>query len=288
MHVSISMKRRAGDEDLREYSKRFKPSETEEMSTIAQRKEMARRRRAFRKKTGLSPTLMYGPALRRTPVRSNIRVGGFMGIENKFKDFPSVDHTLVESWAGGEYDDPTAGCLSMAAQGDGPSDRDGKVFRINKILIRGYIYTTATESATAPTADHLVRLCLVQDKQTNGAQLNAEDVFVTQGVSGEDVNSVRQLENIKRFNVLKDKQYLIRNSYAVVNEGAVNQFARGRSMVPFKISYTFKVPMEVNCGSTTAVVANCRDNSLHLIGCVSALHGSTMGITYGCRFRFVG
>lgn len=222
------------------------------------------------------------PVARRRP---NARTGGYVGLEKKFID-QSFTGNFSSTWAGGELDPTGSSVLTLgaAAIGDGPSDRDGRQVKIHSIYIKGVLTYAAQESLTAPPDDQIVRVALVLDRQTNKAQLNAEDVFGTIG-AGLDVYSVRNLEYVKRFKILKDKTWRMPVSTAVVNEGAVNQFAMGQVSIPFKLAYTFRTPITVEYASagTTGVIASIVDNSFHLIGTASS---TTAGITYRCRTRF--
>lgn len=212
------------------------------------------------------------------------RIGGFTGIEKKFVDFFKQVDAFSLTWAGGEMDPGTADALSAIAQGDGESQRDGRVAVLHSVFIKGFLSIAAIESSAAPLDDIVVRLAIVQDKQTNGAQLNAEDVFKTLA-SGDDTNSVKNLQNSARFIVLKDKTWLIPRARAVSNEGAANLFSSPRILVPIKMGTTFRKPIRVNHTGTTAVIASVADNSIHLIGC--ATNASAL-LSYSTRIRFTG
>ena len=214
----------------------------------------------------------------------NKRTGGYEDLENKFVDYNVAGDAFSTQWAGGEMEDGTALSLSAVAQGDGESQRDGRVYYINSVHIKGFINIDVAEAQTAPGADSLARIALVWDTQTNGAQLNAEDVFLTIG-AGEDVNSFRNLRYSKRFIVLKDKMLRLPTSTAQLNEGSANAFANARVRIPFAINKKFKKPIKVRCSGTTAAVSSITDNSLHLIG-TSTLASTTL--TYQSRCRFQG
>ena len=214
----------------------------------------------------------------------NRRTGGYEDLENKFVDYNVAGDAFTTTWAGGEMEDGTALCLSSVGQGDTESTRDGRVYHINSVHIKGFINVDVNEGVTAPGADALARLALVWDTQTNSAQLNAEDVFKTIG-AGEDVNSFRNLQYSKRFIVLKDKLMRLPTSQANMNEGAQNLFANARVRIPFAINKKFRKPIKVRCNGVGATVAAITDNSLHLIG-TSTL--TSTDLTYQSRVRFQG
>ncbi len=211
------------------------------------------------------------------------RIGGFTGIEKKFVDYIDNDDPFSSTWAGGEMD-PTTNAVSAIAQGDGENQRDGRVATLHSVFIKGFMSVAATESSIAPLDDIIVRIVLVQDKQTNGAQLNAEDVMDTISAAV-DINSVKNLQNSARFVVLKDKTFLLPRGRANTNEGAANLFASAKILVPFKMGVTFKKPIRVNHTGTTANVTSVADNSIHVIGTTSNVEGL---LTYRSRVRFTG
>ncbi len=214
---------------------------------------------------------------------ANVRTGGFMGLERKFKDYEVSADSFTTVWAGGEMDDGTALSLSAVAQGDGEDQRDGRVYTIHSVHIRGYVELSSLEDSVSPINDVIARIALVWDTQTNGAQLNAEDVYLTTS-AGKDVNSFRNLQESKRFIVLKEKTMTLK-AYGQTNAGAQNLYTNGAVRIHFKINKAFKNGIKVRCKGTTATVASISDNSLHLIGTANA---TTVVLNYESRIRFTG
>ncbi len=211
---------------------------------------------------------------------ANLRIGGFIGIENKFVDFERPLTGLATTWAGSELDEATALSISSIAQGNGESNRDGRVANLLSVHLKGLLRLASQEAQVDPDFGGTVRLILVLDRQTNGAQLNGEDVVT---VTTTDVNAWRNLEFSKRFRILKD----VRIPFPVTNMSTfqVNDFSTSQQEIPFEMHVVFKKPIVVNFTGTTAVVASIADNSIHLIGI------STLGIhqiTYVSRVRFRG
>lgn len=233
----------------------------------------------------------YGPRqmTQYVPVKSNIAnasTRGYLGIEKKFQDGALATTALSATWTGGEVDPATFLGFTSIAQGDGESQRDGRQCKITGIQITGQIFNGSAESAAAPVDGTFVRLILVHDTQTNGAQVNAEDVMVT-GV-GADANGYRNLQYLKRFVVLKDKKFVLNRSNQT-NEGAANLFAAPVQYTNFKMNVKFNKDggLLVNYTGTTGVIANVTDNSVHLIACYGGA-GVAPYITYNYRTRFVG
>ncbi len=211
--------------------------------------------------------------------KQNIRTGGFASIENKFIDVELDATAFATTWS--TMEPATEDALSAVAQGDGESNRDGRIYHINGIFIQGHFAMPASESNNAPVSDQECRIALVLDTQTNAAQLTATDVM--DGGQTKDYHAFRNLQFTKRFRVLKDKKVVL--NVENTNEGAINLFANKLVVKNFKINHTFKPPLRVICKGTTAVIASITDNSLHLIGVGSS---TTSQLNYQCRLRFTG
>lgn len=216
-------------------------------------------------------------------IARNLRTGGFLGIENKFVDYRVDDDAFTNVWAGGEMEDGTALSVSAVAQGVGESQRDGRKYSINSVFIRGTLEIPSSESEMTPRPDFVARVALVLDKQTNGAQLNAEDVFKTIGAA-HDIDSFRNLQFVDRFQILAEKKIRI-PQWGQTNEGAINLFSSPNSIVPFKMSFVFKKPLKVTTKATAAAIASIIDNSIHVIGTATS---PTLTLSYTSRCRFTG
>lgn len=220
----------------------------------------------------------------------NIRTGGFVGrfrdplVEKKFSDANVAADAFTTVWAAGEMN-PGVGsinCLSGVAQGDGESQRDGRVYNIHSIHIKGFINLNSVEASLTPLADVVARLALVWDTQTNQAQLEAENVFLTIGAA-QDIDSFRNLQFSHRFIVLKDKMFTIKRPNMA--QGSIDLFATHQVKIPFKMNKVFTKPIKVRTSGTTANVNVITDNSLHLIGTASLADAL---LTYQVRMRFTG
>lgn len=218
----------------------------------------------------------------------NKRTGGYEDMENKFIDGEREESNISASWAGSELDPFTpvnSLALSAVAQGDGESQRDGRVYYINSCHLKGYLSRDPVAGGAAPSADMLVRLVLYWDTQTNSAQSQGEEVMLPVG-GGDDIQSFRNLQNSKRFIVLKDKTYRVPASMANVGDSTTATFSQGKILIPFSMNKKFKKPIKVRCTGTTQNVSSISDNSLHLIGVCSTGNGAQ--ISYVSRVRFSG
>ena len=214
----------------------------------------------------------------------NIRIGGFLGIENKFVDYEVTSTALTTGPASGEKDPTTVNCLNAVEQGDGESQRDGRRYKMNSLHIRGDFQLSPLDGAGAQTPV-VVRLAIVMDTQTNGAQMNAEDCFKTTTTAAQGVFAFRNLQFTGRFIVLYDKSYTI-NATAGAGNGTTNDFSK--VIKQFKIN--MKIPEKyaiVDTNGTTANVSVITDNSIHLLAWVDNT-GVTTNIRYESRLRFVG
>ncbi len=215
---------------------------------------------------------------------ANQRTGGFVDIENKFLDSELTSTALAATWT--SLNPSGTGCtdsISVPAQGDGESERDGRVFYINSVHVNGFFQIPAAESAVAPPRVTFVRVILYWDTQTNAAEATATDIM--DGGGSVDVLGFRNLQNSKRFIVLKDK--LMKITPMSTNEGAVNLFATGVQQIHFKFNKKFAKPIKVRTSGTTANVNVCTDNNLGIAAlCDVTTQAPT--IQYQARVRFSG
>jgi len=242
-------------------------------------REIAARRQAANRASNIA-------AARNRRLRaSNVRIGGFLGIENKFYD-TSLTAALTAStnWAGAEHDPAGVLCISAPAQGDGESNRDGKKINITSAHVTGTIYCAAQANQTASDAAPVVFIALVLDMQTNGAQLNSEDVYTNPlGNSIANVNPLRNLQYSKRFKVLKTKTLQLPVPSITYDGTNIEQSGFVRS---FRMDIS-KMALPVTFTATTAGVANVVDNSLHIIAVATNIDMAP-AISYNARIRFVG
>lgn len=210
------------------------------------------------------------------------RTGGFTGIERKFFDVETDADVFTTSWATME---PATTNLSAIGQGDGESNRDGRKYVIDSINLKGFLELPGGEATTDPPDSVSVRVCLVLDTQTNGAQLTATDVM--DAGQTKDFLAFRRLDNVQRFKVLWDRTFTLQIN--TLSHIAANLFSNSVQVVSFKKSITFNPPLQVNMSGTTADIANVRDNSLHMIGVSSAFNAAIVPrLSYQCRIRFRG
>lgn len=227
-----------------------------------------------------------GQAARRRLRRRNVRTAGFLGIEYKFLDSGRASMALVSPTdaTGAEADPATVNCLNAVAQGDGPSDRDGRVYTITSVQIRGRAVLASQINQTAADDIPYVYIALVLDMQTNGAQLNSEDVYTNPiASSGMAVCPFRNLQYSKRFRVLATR--VMNLPMPSLSYDGTNMEQSGSSSY-FSMNVN-NLRIKVDTKGTSANVTDIVDNSLHLIAFCSSTAGSPT-LSYNSRVRFVG
>lgn len=214
--------------------------------------------------------------------------GGLMVTESKYfdtyKDVTAIQ-ALTTSWAASEQDPATLNTLFAPQEGSDIDNRIGRKVSVYAIRIKGFIDLPKGVNLTSANTAEKVRLVLVQDTQTNGAQLAGEDVLAAPGTSdgGLALSTFINLANLGRFKILKDKSFSLSNpnmSWDGTNMEA-NSLAR-----PFKMSVKFNKPVVVNFNNTNGgTVADIVDNSFHLI-CGKASSSLAPTISYQARICY--
>ncbi len=216
---------------------------------------------------------------------SNVRTGGFTGIEVKFLDSSVVGTSVLAPTdaAGAEVDPSTLLALNAIAQGDGESNRDGRRCVLKNVYVTGHIRCPKQANQTAGDDSAQIFVALVWDKQTNGAQLNSEDVYTNPGANAQTAAvPLRNLQYSQRFQVL-DTVALDFSGPTIAYDGT--NVEQSGLVKPFKLSKKINIPCQYT--GTTGVVANIADNSLHIIAYASNVDLVPI-IDYNARVRFVG
>lgn len=228
-------------------------------------------RKKFRRSTAKGRPMRFGAA-------ANARSGGFNGIELKFIDYrvTSPGFALAATVTTAEHDPTGIGSISAIAQGDGEENRDGRKCTLTAVNVKGFVTLQALNNDLIAQNPVTCRVALVWDTQTNGVQLNSEDVF-TQGLAP---YGYRNLQYTKRFKVLADRTFTM--NYGGGAGSGTNDWVGDRQ----EFSFNKKINIPVLHSGTTAVVASCTDNSLHIIAWAS--DGAKINLNYNSRIRFVG
>lgn len=217
--------------------------------------------------------------------RRNPRSGGFLGVEKKYYDTTqSISLTAPADATGGEVN-PASGALSVPAQGDGATNRDGKQIIAKYLAIKGVINAPNMINQTALPAGTKVFVAIVLDTQTNASQVNSEDVF-TNTLANAVGNAMlqRDLEYGSRFKILKSEVFDI-EPYTATWDGT-NIEVGGRMQC-----FDWYIPLnnlKINFNSgTTASIANVTDNSIQVIAFATST-AQAPTLSYNARLRFIG
>ena len=168
---------------------------------------------------------------------------------------------VTTTWPAGAMVDPTTtvnlGAAAVATPlslfvptvGSALNQRIGRSVLVRKIKVHGQITAAATGTGLAAYEPYLpqkVRLMLVQDSQTNAAQMTAAQLMNDAGAADTTINSYQNPNNFGRFRVLKDKDILIQDPNFTTEyepETPFAGYARTNGLIRnFKFNINFKVP----------------------------------------------
>lgn len=173
-------------------------------------------------------------------------------------------------------------CLNGVVQGDGPTNRDGRVYYIHSIMLKFRVFTEVLEQQDAPSNSLHIRIALLHDTQTNQALPFPSRVWDVAGT--DDWLAWRNLSYTNRFKILKDKTVIVHRFS--VSEKDLNEFASAAQLIRFDWYHKFKFPLRVTCTGTGGNINVCTSNSLSIIACADEV--SDHKISYQSRIRFSG
>jgi len=185
--------------------------------------------------------------------------------------FASADVNIANpyTWEGTELDptttvegtpvsDPLGLC--QPKEGTDINQRIGREIEVHRIKIR----------INRSTID---RILIVQDTQTNGAQLNGEDVmtaFPSATYNDSAIAGFPNVSNLHRFKILVDQDSVVFKQLA-------------QNVIFTFIIYDFKTPVRVRFnGTNSGTITDVIDNSFHVIG-NDISSGSADPLYYACR-----
>ena len=220
----------------------------------------------------------------------NKRLGGFEGLELKFADF-AIDALPVSTAAGltgGELAPTIAGCFNAVPRGDGPNQRLGRFFRMRSLQFSLLVRHGPINSLSGiPPSDAVVFIAVVLDKQTNGAQLSSEDVYINPN-GGVLTNGcpLRNLEHTDRFRVLATRtcKLNVSGNLGYAYDTVAADILHNLGAIEKKVTINLRLKnKKVLMTDTTGVIANIQDNSVHLIAFTNV---TNVTISANARMRF--
>lgn len=215
----------------------------------------------------------------REPVTERNRKGTKKVCFEELKFFDKTYSANVSSTVAGAEADPAgaSACLNSIPQGDGESSRDGGTVVLRRVIVRGSVTSAGFPDQADVISSRLVRVALVWDRQTNGVQLDAEDVYLpATNVEHSHVN----LEYEERFEILWEQEFVLDCAAAGKDGGATLSC----NVTSHTFSFEKDVVIPVTFSGSGDDIANVVDNSLHII---AFANGSNARLNYESRVRFV-
>lgn len=156
--------------------------------------------------------------------------------------------------------------LCLIPQGDTSVTRDGRECTVTSIQIRGIVKGNTTLNPG------IARLILIQDTQSNKAYPAYSDIF-----TGTDYKDFRNLDNNKRFKVLRDLSYDLQ-SFPTTTPTYSNP--------SIYIDEYLKVSIPITFSGATGAIGEITQNNIFLAWVSSA--DDTITCDLKCRIRFLG
>lgn len=218
--------------------------------------------------------------------RGASRSAGNLGIEKKFYDTSAAANIVAPTdCTGGEVDPTTVNCISAPAVGDNATARDGRKIVAKYLQIKGSVRFSTLTNQSLSIDSNRIMVAVVLDTQTNGAQLNSEDVFTNPRAAATTADApLRNLNYGERFKILKLQQFCLQDpnmTYDGTNveiNGMAEQFDWYIPLKNLKIAFN---------ATETAGVASVLDNSIHLVAFATTTTPQA-AIAYNSRMRFIG
>jgi len=183
----------------------------------------------------------YARAYRANPSRA-LTLG--VPVEKKFWDTGWGPTTFAGTWG-------VQATFLTIVQGTTETTRVGGKINITNVNFRGQILGLNDASG----APEVVRIVWLWDKQCNGAAPVALDVF-----QQDVMNAFLNMDNVDRFQVIKDKMYCIDiSAYDVASD-----LAFSHSKI-FKLNLKCSVP--IHYSSTTGAITEIKSNNLIMMYC---------------------
>lgn len=212
---------------------------------------------------------------------------------------PSNIVATTTTWPAGTMQDPgttinlgaaavgTPQCLFAPTVGSALNQRIGRSVLVRKIKVTGTIAIPSQVAQNALDEAMKIRLLLVQDMQTNAAQMTAAALLNDASAATTTICSYQNPNNFGRFRVLKDKIYSLQDPNLVGSAGAApTDIGSNGKIINFKMAVNFKIPVKVQFNATNGgTVADIVDNSFHII-CGASNISFTPTISYYSRVAY--
>jgi len=223
--------------------------------------------------------------------RRNVVSSGVLGVENKWVDNFLLGSTISNSpgLTGGEMD-PSGDCICPIPNGDDYKSRDGRTVILTSLMVDGWVEYPPGVGLALPSVAPDVFIALVLDTQTNGLQLQSEDVYTNPAA---DTNlSAMPFRNKKKMNTLNRQRYKVLKTWhftmarqTLAHQAAGNLYYESGVTKRFHYYKTFEIPQSYSSDADPATVGQIQDNSFHLIAFSDA---GGLDLAYNARVTFRG
>lgn len=175
--------------------------------------------------------------------------------------------------------DPAGGSLIPIVQGAGQSQRVGRVVFPKSIYINGRLGIDGTNNNNM--GQFYVTFWLVEDKQTNGAQM-APGNFLEATGSTIAAEAFQNLEYSDRFRLLKKK--IVRFNRQMVANDTLSTFEGGVD-IQFNMYKQLPKSAKVQYTDVGSDISNIATHSYHLLA-VKSHHAPSIEFSYNVRARY--
>lgn len=160
-------------------------------------------------------------------------------------------------------------------QGTGVSQREGRKIIVKSVQIKlSLVYSPGANVGLYER----VRVCLYQDRQCNGSTPSVGDIHA----GGDKTLAFRNLDEIKRFKIWKDKVMNFSN-----NDVVYNTTAGAYQIQPILRTISWRIRnlnIVVNYNGTDGLLSEIRDNAMGVIGYTSQGRPVTCVAQYRIRY----
>jgi hypothetical protein len=247
----------------------------------AKRSMLGKRKRYRYTQTRANRDIPWKTLSRKTRAVALARTGGYIGgqKELKFHDETLSSHAVTNSLAAAAAlaENATNNQLCGVVQGVSSNQRIGRCMYIKSVYLKGHITLPA---ASAIENNGYLSLWVVEDTQTNGAQMSVTDFLFNPAGTTCDADAMQHLQYSDRFKLIAHKviRFPPRNTFGSTTD------AVGAQDIPFKVYRKLNIKKEHS--GTTAAVGDSTTSSLHVIAIRSdSAHASTT-ISYNARIRY--
>ncbi len=165
--------------------------------------------------------------------------------------------------------------ICVVPQGTDEQQRVGRKILVRKVHFKGVL--TLINSTDITNTSNVVKVMVVQDKQTNGAQFAAAQLLETDVIA-----SFNNLTNRSRFRVLRTEYFTFSQPGGVATGAA---FALGEVSRWVNINVDCKVPIEYDDSASTGAITTVRSSSLWVLFQTST--SETMAVSGQARIRYL-